>query len=92
MAVAKELPYKAMIEAVAEGFPMGVYGASGNASHLGRITESGSYTAEFVGPGLAHNVGEGTQIAANGDTLTFVEIVDFTVEPFSANGTFSITG
>ena len=83
-----------MIEAVAEGFPTGVYGASGNALHLDRVIESGSYNPGFVVPGLAHNVVEGTQIAANGDTLsfTFDEIVDVNVEPFTGNGTFSITG
>ena len=95
VALAKDRPYKATIEALAVGFPSGVYNSSGKASHLGRITESGTYSVvEFVGPGLAHLMGEGTQIAANGDTLsfTFDEIVDFNVSPFEAVGTFTITG
>jgi hypothetical protein len=95
VAMAKERPYKATMEYLAMGFPDGIYAGSGNATHLGRTTESGSYTVvEFVGPGLAHLTGEGTQVAANGDTLsyTFDEIVDFNVEPFTAVGSFTITG
>lgn len=88
-------PYKATIEGLAVGFPCGVYAASGKAAHLGKITESGTYCAgEPVGPGLFPLSGEGTQVAANGDTLTytFEEIVDFSTEPFTAFGIFTITG
>ncbi len=93
--MAGERPYRATIEAVAVGFPSGVYDASGKATHLGNITEFGTYqVVEPAGPGLFLLAGEGTQIASNGDTLsfTFVEIVDFNVAPFAAVGTFTITG
>ena len=94
-AMAQQRPYRATIEALAVGFPSGVYFAPGNATHLGKITESGTY--EVVGPAGPDQfflTGEGTQVAANGDTFsfTFDEIVDFSVEPFTAQGSFTITG
>lgn len=94
-ATAVERPYNATIEALAVGFPSGVYCATGTATHLGLITEFGTYEVVGpAGPGLFFLTGEGTQIAANGDTIsfTFDEIVDFNTEPFTAVGTFTITG
>ena len=94
----KPRPYKAKAEYLAVGFPCGVFEGSGKATHLGKITESGSYCAGEpvgpVGPGLFPLSGEATQVAANGDTLTytFEEIVDFNTEPFTAIGIFNITG
>lgn len=95
---AKELysrPYKATIEGVADGFPCGIYSASGKATHLGKVVEFGSYCAGTPTElGLTPLVGEGTQVAENGDTLTytFQELVDFSTDPFTAAGTFTITG
>lgn len=95
-AKAGERPFKATIEALAVGDDQsGVYDSSGKAAHLGRITEYGTY--QFIGsagPGLFYLEGEGTQVAANGDTLsfTFDEIVDFTTVPFTAAGCFTVTG
>jgi len=94
-AMAEKRPYRAAIEALAVGFPSGVYDATGIATHLGKIIEFGTYEVVGpAGPGLFFLAGEGTQIAANGDALyfTFDEIVDFNVEPFTAEGTFTITG
>ncbi len=95
MATAEERPYMAGVDLLAVGFPCGVYAGSGTATHLGAITESGSYCVlEFVGPGLARLAGEGTQTAANGDKLMFEfnEIANFNTVPFTAVGTFTITG
>lgn len=93
--IAGERPYKATIEALAYGFPAGTYQSSGIASGLGKITESGSYYfVQYVQPGIAYLEGNGTQVAANGDLLsfTFKEIVNFNVQPFVAAGLFTITG
>lgn len=93
---AEERPFKAEIEGLGVGVPCGVVSeAPGTASHFGNIVQSGIYCGlEFVGPGLLHLAGEGTQTAANGDgiTFTFDEIVDFNTVPFTAEGTFIITG
>lgn len=95
VAVAGERPYKATIEALAVGFPAGTYQSSGIASGLGKITESGNYSfVQYVEPGIAYLQGAGSQVAANGDTLsfTFKEIVNFNVQPFVAAGIFTVTG
>jgi hypothetical protein len=96
-ALAKERAYYSAAKYVAEGFPMGVYSGPGKATYLGRTSESGSYTVvEFVAPGVALRVGEGIQVASNGDTLTytFEEIIDFSgSQPvITAIGSFTITG
>lgn len=89
------VPFKARVTGLAVGNPCGTYTAEGNAAHLGAITESGSYcVVEVLGPGLLRLTGEGTQVAANGDTLsfTFDEVVNLTTEPFTGEATFVITG
>jgi hypothetical protein len=94
-AAAQERPYRASLNYIGLGFPCGAYSGSGTALHLGATSESGTYCAqEWVGEALLHLTGQGTQIAANGSNLTYVfdEIVDFTTEPFTAEGTFTITG
>jgi hypothetical protein len=94
-AMAGEQPFKAAIEAQAIGFPAGVYEASGIASGLGKIVESGNYHfVQYVQPGVAYLEGAGTQTASNGDTIsfTFSEIVNFNVLPFKAAGIYTITG
>lgn len=88
-------PFTANITAVATGFPCGTYTATGTATHLGAITESGSYcVVEVLGPGLVHLAGEGTQTAANGSTFSFTldEVVNLNVNPLASAGTFTITG
>jgi hypothetical protein len=95
LAVAGERPFKATIEALAVGFPEGVYEAAGIGSGLGKITEAGTYrSVQYVRPGVSYLEGTGTQTATNGDTIsfTFHEIVDFNVEPFTAASLFTITG
>jgi hypothetical protein len=95
VAAAGEHVYKATIEAQAVGFPAGAYNSTGIASGLGTITESGTYQfVQYVRPGVAYLEGAGTQVASNGDTIsfTFSEIVNFNVQPFKAAGLFTITG
>jgi hypothetical protein len=89
------VPFKATISAVAVGTPCGTYTADGNAAHLGAITEFGTYCIVGVlGPGVFQLAGEGTQVAANGDsvTFTFEEVVDLNANPLVGTATFTITG
>ena len=89
------VPFKANITAVAVGSPCGTYTATGTAAHMGAITEFGSYCIVGVlGPGVFQLAGEGTQVAANGDTLTFTfeEVVDLSGSPLTGSATFNITG
>jgi hypothetical protein len=91
-------PYFATADYVAIGSPTGVLTGFGEATHLGRFTESASYIAdcdcEGDPEGEVHLLGEATQVAANGDTLTYTfdETVDFSTYPFTAFGYFTITG
>jgi len=88
-------PFTANIAVVGTGFPCGTYTATGTATHLGAITESGTYcVVEILGPGLVHLAGEGTQTGSNGDSLsfTFDEVANFNVNPLTAAGTFAVTG
>lgn len=88
-------PFTANIAVVGTGFPCGTYTATGTATHLGVITESGTYcVVEILGPGLVHLAGEGTQTGADGDSLsfTFDEVANFSVNPLTAAGTFAVTG
>jgi hypothetical protein len=96
VAATEERPFKAEINGLAIGNPCGVVtDAVGTSAHFGAITQDGEYCGlGFVGPGLLHLVGQGSQTAANGDTITFTfdEIVDLNTVPFTADGTFVITG
>ena len=89
------VPFKARVTAVAVGSPCGTYTAEGTAAHMGAITEFGSYCIVGVlGPGLFQLAGEGTQVAANGDTITFTfsEVVDLSADPLTGSATFNVTG
>lgn len=89
------VPFKARIEAVAVGSPCGTYTGTGTAAHMGAIEEFGTYCIVGVlGPGLFQLAGEGTQVAANGDTVTFTfeEVVDLSGSPLTGTATFHITG
>lgn len=89
------VPFSARISAVANGVPCGTYTATGTAAHLGAITETGTYcVVGEVSPGVLQLAGEGTQVAANGDTIsfTFEEVVDLTTNPLTGAATFTITG
>lgn len=93
-------PFKASHDGIVTlGNPISTYDAAGKATHMGKITETGSF--QFAQPDPypcseteAFVMGEATMTRANGDSVSFTveECVLLSEAGFTSNGKFTFTG